>query len=160
MSGKAKILLGVAVVFAVVLGMKLGGAAIKPTAVAPAANSVSTPAEPSLTPTAARGDASAEYDAALRAGKPVYVLFHSTTCQSCIDISRVVDGVLPEYADRLTFVNAITDDPGARSLADRFEFQYIPTSFFIDGKGKIVDSYVGPLDEPGLRTYLDSLTAR
>lgn len=107
-----------------------------------------------------RDDPVAAYDSALEAGKPVYVLFHSLTCQPCVEISATADEVVPEYADRLTFVNAITDDAGGQALASRFSFQYIPTSFFVNAEGDVVDSYTGVLGADEMRTRLDALVAR
>ena len=40
-------------------------------------------------------DASAAYAAAVAEGKPTYVLFHSLTCEPCVEISAVVDRVVP-----------------------------------------------------------------
>jgi thioredoxin-like negative regulator of GroEL len=57
-------------------------------------------------------------------------------------------------------VNAITDEASAQQLAARFQFQYIPTSFFIDAKGEVVDSFTGAMDEPAMRAYLDRLATQ
>jgi thiol-disulfide isomerase/thioredoxin len=105
-------------------------------------------------------DANAGYAAAIAKGKPVYLLFHSLTCQPCIEISAVVDKVMPGYADKVTFVNAISDAPGSQELASKFKFQYIPTSFFIEAQGKIVDSFTGAMDEAEMKARLDKLTAQ
>ncbi|NTU70787.1 MAG: thioredoxin family protein [Coriobacteriia bacterium] len=110
--------------------------------------------------TTTHNDALADYEAARKSGKPVYLLFHSLTCASCVEISAVVDGLLPEYADRVVFVNAISDDASARQLAARFQFQYIPTSFFIAPGGDVVDSFTGALSEEELRTRIESLIAQ
>jgi thioredoxin-like negative regulator of GroEL len=67
--------------------------------------------------------------------------------------------VVPSYEGRVSFVNAITDEASTQRLASKFEFQYIPTSFFIDAKGKVVDSFTGPMDETTMRAYLDRLAA-
>jgi thioredoxin-like negative regulator of GroEL len=67
---------------------------------------------------------------------------------------------VPSYEDKISFVNAITDEASAQQLASKFQFQYIPTSFFIDAKGKVVDSFTGAMDEPDMRAYLDRLAAR
>lgn len=107
--------------------------------------------------TSVHNDAVADYEAAIKTGKPVYVLFHSMTCQPCIEISEVVDRVLPEYEDRIVFVNAITDDPSAQRLAQRFEFQYIPTSFFLAPDGTVSNSFTGAMSEEQMRGYLDRL---
>lgn len=106
-----------------------------------------------------RGDPVSAYEEALAGDKPIYVLFHSLTCDPCIQISAVVDQVVPEYADSVTFVNVITDDPGGQELASRFEFQYIPTSFFISSDGEVADSFTGVLNAEDLRSRLDALVA-
>lgn len=109
--------------------------------------------------TSVHNDAVADYEAALRAGKPIYVLFHSLTCVPCVEISEVADVVVPEFADKVTFVNVITDDASGRQLSSRFAFQYIPTSFFLKADGTVKDSYTGAMDEAQMRGYLDALAA-
>lgn len=131
------------------------------TATGPGGTAVTAGAQTGATTiTTVHNDAIADYDAALKAGKPVYVLFHSLTCDPCIEISAVADKVIPGYADKVTFVNAITDDPSGQQLAARFQFQYIPTSFFMDASGKVVDSFTGAMDEAQMRGYLDTLVGR
>lgn len=125
------------------------------TAATPAA--ADGPAGEATTITSEHNDAVADYDAALDSGKPVYVLFHSLTCQPCVEISSVVDRVMPDYEDRIVFVNAITDDPSAQQLASRFQFQYIPTSFFLAPDGTVQDTFTGAMDEAQMRSYLDAL---
>jgi thiol-disulfide isomerase/thioredoxin len=141
------IVVAILVLFAVLLGVKL--------AAAPETRTGDL-ARPSM----AQGDAVAEYDAALAAGKPVYVLFHSLTCVPCVEISEVVDVVVPEYSDTVTFVNAITDDPSGQELAARFSFEYIPTSFFVLPDGTVADSFTGVLSAEEMRARLDALVAR
>ena len=102
----------------------------------------------------------ADYEAALKAGKPIYVLFHSLTCQPCVEISAVVDKVMPGYAGKVVFVNAISDDPSAQQLASRFQFQYIPTSFFITPDGKVADSFTGAMPDADMKARLDKLIAQ
>ena len=60
----------------------------------------------------------------------------------------------------MVFVNAITDDSSAQQLASKFEFQYIPTSFFVSREGVVTDSFTGPLSESAMRARLDSLVAQ
>jgi thioredoxin-like negative regulator of GroEL len=104
-----------------------------------------------------RNDAVAEYESALADGKPIFVLFHSLTCEPCIEISQVADVVVPEYKDRVAFVNVITDDPSGQQLARSFSFQYIPTSFFLAPDGTVVESFTGSMDEADMRSRLDAL---
>ncbi len=118
------------------------------------------PARVGTRPSESRADAAAAYERALASGKPVFVLFHSLTCDPCIEISAVVDKVVPAFEGRVVFVNAITDDPSAQQLASRFSFQYIPTSFFIDARGSVVESFTGVIDEPSMKARLDKLAPR
>jgi len=83
--------------------------------------------------------------------------FHSLTCVPCVEISAVVDKVVPAYKGKVVFVNAIIDDDGTQALLQKFPFQYIPTSFFIDAKGNVVDSFTGVIGEASMKAYLDKL---
>lgn len=109
--------------------------------------------------TAVHNDAVGDFEAAQASGKPVYVLFHSLTCDPCIEISNVVDEVMPEYSGDVFFVNAITDDASGQELAARFSFQYIPTSFFLTSGGAVHDAFTGAMSEKDMRAYLDALVA-
>lgn len=138
---------------AVVVAKQGSGASVEPSATA----------QPSATaegPSTSRADASAAYAAARKTGKPIYLLFHSLTCVPCIEISAVVDEVVPAYDGKVVFVNAISEDDGSKRLAEGFKFQYIPTSFFIDSAGTVQESFTGAMDAASMRTRLDKLTAR
>lgn len=111
-------------------------------------------------PTAVRGDAVAALEQAQASGRPVFLLFHSLTCDPCVEISANVDRILPAYEGKVAFVNAITDDESAQRLAARFQFQYIPASFFLDRDGQMVDSYTGALSTDELKARLDQLVAK
>ncbi|MHB1342231.1 MAG: thioredoxin family protein [Coriobacteriia bacterium] len=114
-------------------------------------------AGPSIT--SVHNDAVADYEAAVASGKPVYVLFHSLSCDPCVEISAVVDNVMPDYDDKVVFVNAISDDLSGQQLGARFAFQYIPTSFFLSPDGTVADSFTGAMDGAQMRAYLDALIA-
>lgn len=148
-SARLVILLAVIVVFAAIVLIKVLSA--------PGTTPNTPDAAASLT--SVHNDAVADYEAAIEAGKPIYVLFHSLTCVPCVEISEVADLVVPEYADEVTFVNVITDDPSGQQLSSRFAFQYIPTSFFLKADGTVADSYTGAMDEAQMRSYLDALAA-
>jgi thiol-disulfide isomerase/thioredoxin len=110
--------------------------------------------------TSVHNDAVDDFEAAVASGKPVYVLFHSLTCQPCVAISAVADRVMPDYENEVVFVNAITDDASGRDLASRFSFQLIPTSFFLSPGGtEVVDTFTGAMDDVLMREYLDALVA-
>lgn len=104
-------------------------------------------------------DAVAAYDAALDAGLPIYILFHSRTCQSCVEIDAVAKVVVPEYEGRVSFVDAITDEDSGMELASSFPFQFIPTSYYLLEDGTVYATYTGVLDADAMREQLDSLLA-
>lgn len=109
--------------------------------------------------TSVHNDAVADYEAALAAGRPIYVLFHSLSCEPCVEISGIADVVVPGYQDSITFVNVITDDASGQELASRFSFQYIPTSFFLNADGTVAESFTGAMDAAQMRRHLDALVA-
>ena len=145
---------------AIILAKQGSNATAEPPATSTATPITTQPSAPSGGPAESHADASAAYDKALASGKPIYVLFHSLTCVPCVEISAVVDKVVPAYEGRVVFVNAISDDDGTQPLLAKFPFQYIPTSFFIDSQGKVVESYTGVIDEASMKARLDKLAAQ
>lgn len=160
---RSGLLIGAAVLllFAVIVAAKMQAPSTDAPAPALPAGAASTTSAPSPSaPSQSRTDAVATYEAALATGKPVYLLFHSLTCVPCVEISAVVDKVVPGYEGRVVFVNAITDDASAQDLAAKFKFQYIPTSFFITADGAVSDSFTGVLSDLEMKARLDALIAR
>ncbi len=155
------IVLVVVALFAGVIVAKTVGKPATPTTQASSAGATGNTGEPAgTTITSVHNDAVADYEAALKTGKPVYVLFHSLTCKPCVEISAVVDKVMPEYEGKVVFVNAISEDPPAKQLAAQFQFQYIPTSFFMTPDGEISESFTGSMSEADMRARLDKLIAQ
>ena len=147
--------------FAAIILAKQGPGATAEVPAAPAVSQSPTASTSTSTsgPSSSHADAMLAYEAALKTGKPIYVLFHSLTCDPCIEVSAVVDKVIPDYEGRVVFVNAISTDEPSQRLADKFRFQYIPQSFFLDSKGDVVDSFTGTMDESAMKAYLDRLVA-
>jgi len=111
-------------------------------------------------PSQSRADAVATFEQARASGRPVFLLFHSLTCDPCVEISANVDQVIPGYQGKVEFVNAITDDASGQQLAAGFKFQYIPTAFFFDAQGALIDSYTGVLSVDELRARLDGMVTQ
>jgi thiol-disulfide isomerase/thioredoxin len=152
----------VVAVFAILIIFKtMAGSPAASVATAPAAEGVSTTTAPSPSaPSQSKADAVVAYDEALKTGKPIYLLFHSLTCVPCVEISAVVDRVIPGYEGKVIFVNAITTEPSAQDLAAKFAFQYIPTSFFIKADGTVSDSFTGTLTSAEMKARLETLIAQ
>lgn len=67
---------------------------------------------------------------------------------------------MPEYRDKIVFVNAITGDASGKQLASKFAFQYIPQSFFLKPDGTTADAFTGAMSESDMRARLDALLAK
>jgi thioredoxin-like negative regulator of GroEL len=72
-------------------------------------------------------------------------------------MAAVAARVLPSYKGRIVYVDAITDDPAAQDVLQRYPTSYIPTSVFLNAAGDVVDTFIGPLSEAQLRQKLDAL---
>lgn len=147
--GKALIVLVVVLVFVVLIGMRMGEGtqSAVPTDEAPTGDA----------PIAGVPDPVASLESALGAGRPVFVLFHSSSCAPCIEIAATAARVMPDYTGQVTFVDVYTDDPRARPLFSQFAFQYIPTSFFLAADGSVVEQHTGVLNDGEMRERLDTL---
>ncbi len=66
---------------------------------------------------------------------------------------------MPEYEGQVVFVDAVTTDPAADAVLERYPTQYIPTSVFVGAGGEVAETVIGPLTEAELRTQLDALAA-
>jgi thiol:disulfide interchange protein len=64
---------------------------------------------------------------------------------------------MPEYANRVVFIDASAEDPAADGILERFPAPYVPTSVFISASGEVQDTFVGALSESHMRGRLDTL---
>lgn len=101
----------------------------------------------------------AALDEALQQGKPVFLNFHSNQCVPCIEMEKVIEEVEPEYADQVKFIVVDVYDPSEMGLCNNFQVQLIPTSFFIDSSGQVIEAYEGLIDAPMMREILNSLVS-
>jgi thioredoxin-like negative regulator of GroEL len=90
---------------------------------------------------------------ALAAGQPVLVFMHSTNCQSCIDMMKVVDQVYPEFAGQIALVDVDVYDEANGPLMDKLGLRYIPTVVAFDREGKIAQN-VGAMKAVAFRSFL------
>jgi len=118
------------------------------------------PAGPSSSPGAIAVSEAPEaaLDRALAASQPTLAFFHSTTCQSCIEMTAIVDAVFPEFAGKVTLVDVDVYDPRNENLLGRARIPGIPTVVLFDraGKGKWL---VGVTAADQLREQLVALAA-
>lgn len=153
-SSKTLALIGIVAAFAVIIVAKTGVLGLS--AVDGAA---STSGKRGATPSGVSAAPVADYDAALADGRPIFLNFGLSYCANCEEMGMTVDRVMPDYADEVTYIKVMTDEPEGQELARQFSFRFVPTSYFIGSSGTVVDSYTGKLDDARVRAYLDRLLA-
>ncbi len=94
-----------------------------------------------------------QLDQALAAGQPVLVFMHSTNCQSCIDMMKMVDQVYPELAGQIALVDVDVYDDANVPLMQRLGLRYIPTVVVFDKNGKAAQN-VGAMKPDAFRAFL------
>ncbi len=90
---------------------------------------------------------------ALAAGQPVLVFMHSTNCQSCIDMMKVVDQVYPEFAGQVALVDVDVYDDANGPLMKKLGLRYIPTVVVYNLQGKASQN-VGAMKPDAFRAFL------
>ena len=90
-------------------------------------------------------------------GQPAWLLFHSTTCQSCIEMEAVYNAVKPEFEGKVAFININVNDPAEQELCNQYQIQYIPTTYFLNSKGEKTFNYVGVIQQDEMRAKLKAL---
>jgi thiol:disulfide interchange protein len=97
-----------------------------------------------------------QLDRLVTEGKPVFVFFHSNTCQSCIDMMGIVDTVHPEFEGEVALVDVNVYDQANENLLRRANIYSIPTELFIDasGEGSVL---IGVITPDQLRQQLQTL---
>ncbi len=90
-------------------------------------------------------------------GQPAWLLFHSATCESCIEMEKIYETLKPEFAGKVAFVNIDVNDPNEKRLLAQYKIKTIPATYFQDGKGKIVWQNVGVIPIAEMRAKLQAL---
>jgi len=90
-------------------------------------------------------------------GKPAWLLFHSKTCQPCIEMEKVFTTLRPEFEGKVTFIDINVNDPAEQDLCTEYKIQYIPTTYILDSSGNITFDYVGVIQVDDMRAKLKAL---
>jgi len=90
-------------------------------------------------------------------GKPAWLLFHSKTCQSCIEMEKVFNTLKPEFEGKVTFIDINVNNPAEQDLCAEYKIQYIPTTYILDSAGNNTFDYVGVIQVDDMRAKLKAL---
>lgn len=107
--------------------------------------------------TSAKVSAAVQIAQAKQKSQPAWLLFHSKTCASCIEMQKVFDQLEPEFRDKVYFINIDVDDPSEAKILQEYDIQYIPTTYFLDKQGNRVFNYVGVVSVDDMRKGLGIL---
>jgi thiol-disulfide isomerase/thioredoxin len=97
-------------------------------------------------------------DRALAANQPTLAFFHSQTCDSCIEMTAIVQEVYPEFKGSVTLVDVDVYDPRNDALLGRVRVPGIPTVVLFDRSGEAT-WLVGVTAADQLRARLLALAA-
>lgn len=97
-----------------------------------------------------------QFDRYMEEGKPVFAFFHSTNCQSCIDMMEIVAEVYPEFAGTVEIVDVDVYDTRNDNLLRRAGIRSIPTLIFFNRQGQGRAS-IGVMEAEQLRQELTTL---
>lgn len=89
--------------------------------------------------------------------EPVFAFFHSDNCYLCIEMIKVVDEVIPEYAGKVNLIDINVYDVNNKNLLQRAQIQAIPTQIFVSSNGEISRA-VGLMSADQLRAILDQIS--
>ena len=95
-------------------------------------------------------------DRALAANRPTLAFFHSLTCDSCIEMTAIVQQVYPEFQGTITLVDVNVYDGRNQALVERSRILAIPTVVLIDGTGQ-AQWFPGVMEAAQLRQKLQAL---
>jgi thiol-disulfide isomerase/thioredoxin len=95
-------------------------------------------------------------DRALAAKQPTLAFFHSLTCDSCVEMTAIVEQVYPEFKDSIALVDVNVYDNRNQSLLQRAGIRAIPTLVFIDSAGQ-GQMFMGVMEAAQLRQTLQTL---
>lgn len=100
--------------------------------------------------------AEATLDQLLSEGKPTFVFYHSTDCNTCKVMMATVAEIYPEFQESVALVDVNVYDSANQNLLQKAQIHSIPTQVFIDSEGKS-SVVIGVMEPEVFRQYLATL---
>ena len=73
-------------------------------------------------------------------------------------MAPIVHGLESEYSGRVNFVYLDVDDPDTSKFKKELDYRYQPHFMLIDGEGKVLQQWLGPVSAEDFRAAFDSYT--
>lgn len=94
---------------------------------------------------------------ALKSGKPTVMVFHSSNCIPCKEMSSIVADVKARMESHINFIDVVTDSGQDNNLIEEYSIDTIPTSIFFDSAGRQQNRVVGVIERSELTRMLSDL---
>ena len=94
---------------------------------------------------------------AVKDNKPAWLLFHSKTCQTCIEMERTYETLRPEFAGKIAFINIDVNNPSEKTLVKLYKINQIPTSYFLNRAGQPISLDIGLIPMAEMQSKLGAL---
>jgi thiol-disulfide isomerase/thioredoxin len=90
-------------------------------------------------------------------GESMWLLFRSTTCVPCVEMQKVFDKLESDYKGKVRFIAIDVNDGNNIDTLRTWRIQYIPTTFIVDGTGKVTYQNVGVIPTEDLKKELNKV---
>ena len=90
-------------------------------------------------------------------GKPIFVDFYADWCEPCKVFEKILEELIPEYKDRITFYKVNIEEES--KLSEIFEVRHIPHFVTISKDGGVSPGS-GALNKETLKYFLEGLVLK
>ena len=103
------------------------------------------------------GELSVDPEIAFKNNKPTFLEFYAEWCEVCKEMAPKVSTLKEEYEKDINFVFLNVDNQKWDSYIRKFDVNGIPQVNLFDGKGHLINTFIGKQEETLIRESLDHL---
>lgn len=92
--------------------------------------------------------------------KPKVIEFSATWCGPCKRFAPTFEKVSNMFTGKIDVQKIDIDDKATQDITNKYNVQAVPTIVFLDGKGNVVNTHQGGMDEQELQSTMQSLVGR
>ena len=106
------------------------------------------------------GELSVDPEIAFKNNKPTFLEFYAEWCEVCKEMAPKVSALKEEYEKEINFVFLNVDNQRWDNYIRKFEVNGIPQVNLFDGKGHLINSFIGKQEETTIRESLEYLEGK
>lgn len=110
-------------------------------------------------PAAASSSSLSDYEAVRAAHRPMMLEFGATWCGPCKEMKPLLDGLEPQWKNRVAFVRFDVDTKDGEKLSQQKNVTGLPYFIFLDGNGNTVSTASGLLTAQEVVKRLEAISA-